>query len=68
MSRLLGIDIGGSKTRAQLVADGQVIADVQAGSASLAAAGPEAARQALSGLLAELPGAVPGSLDAVCVG
>ncbi len=68
MSRVLGIDIGGSKSRAVLVADGQVVADAEASSASLAAAGPEAAERALASLLAQLPAATPGSLDAVCVG
>jgi glucosamine kinase len=68
MSRVLGIDIGGSTSRARLAADGELLAEVQAPSASLTAAGLAAARQALASLLAQLPGTGPASLDAVCAG
>lgn len=68
MTRVLGIDIGGSASRARLVVDGQVVAEAQAGSASLTAVGPEAAEQALAALLGRLPGAGAGSLDAICAG
>ncbi len=67
MTRLLGLDIGGSTTRARLVADGEVVAEVSAGSASMTAAGPAQAVSALAGLLAQLP-RLTGSLDAVCAG
>jgi glucosamine kinase len=64
---VLGLDIGGSTTRARLVADGAVVAEATAGSASLTAAGPAQAAAALAEVLGQLP--VPaGSLDAVCVG
>jgi glucosamine kinase len=65
--RVLGLDIGGSTTRARLVANGTVVAEATAGSASLTAAGPERAAAALADVLGQLP--VPaGSLDAVCAG
>ncbi|MGH3405380.1 MAG: BadF/BadG/BcrA/BcrD ATPase family protein [Streptosporangiaceae bacterium] len=67
MSRVLGLDIGGSSTRARLVADGVVVSDATAASASLTAAGPARAALVLDELLAGLPG--PDSpLDAVCAG
>ena len=40
MSRVLGLDIGATGTRARLVADGVVISDATASSASLTAVGP----------------------------
>ncbi len=67
MSRLLGLDIGGSKTRARLVIDEQIAAEATAQSASLTAAGADRAAAALTDLLGQLPD-VTGSLDAVCAG
>lgn len=67
VTRVLGLDIGGSTTRARLVADGTVVAEATAGSASMTAAGPARAASALAGLLAQLPD-LTGSLDAVCAG
>jgi glucosamine kinase len=68
--RLLGIDIGGTRSRARLWAGGQVAADSQAPSASLAAAGLEAAHAALAALLDDVQAGQPGAdlLDAICVG
>jgi glucosamine kinase len=68
VSVVLGIDIGGTKSRARLWATGEVTAESEAASASLAAAGLERAGEALEELLAALPldRCVP--LDAVCVG
>jgi glucosamine kinase len=65
---VLGIDIGGSKSRARLWAEGKVAAEREAASASLAAAGLEAAGAALAELLAGLPLDGPASLDAICAG
>ena len=67
MSRVLGIDIGGSKSRARLAADDVIIADASAGSASLNAAGQPGAERALAALLSQLPEGT-GPLDAVCIG
>ena len=67
MSRVLGLDIGGTSTRARLVADGVVVSDATTASASLTAVGPERAAVALAGLLAGLPG-LDRPLDAVCAG
>ena len=53
--RLLGLDIGGTSSRARVVADGVVEAEARAASASLTAAGPDSAAAALGELLAELP-------------
>jgi glucosamine kinase len=64
---VLGLDIGASSTRAQLVADGAVVAEARAASASMTAAGPERAAAALADLLGQLP-SLTGRLDAVCVG
>jgi glucosamine kinase len=67
VSRVLGLDIGGTSTRARLVDGGVVVGDATAASASLTAAGPEQASAALDGLLAGLPG-LDSPLDAVCAG
>jgi glucosamine kinase len=67
VSRLLGIDIGGSTTRARLVIDEEIAAEATAQSASLIAAGPDRAATALTDLLGQLPD-MTGSLDAVCAG
>ncbi len=67
VTRLLGLDIGGSTTRARLVADGRVIGEATAASASMTAAGPELADRALADLLSQLPD-LTGTLDAVCAG
>jgi glucosamine kinase len=61
------VDVGATSTRVRLVADGVVIADATAASASLTAAGRERAAAVLDELLAGLPG-LDGPLDAVCAG
>jgi glucosamine kinase len=53
---VLGLDIGGSRTRARLSRDGRVVAEAAGGSASLTAAGPERAREVLAAVLADLGG------------
>ena len=67
MTRVLGLDIGGSTTRARLVIDDMIAAEARAGSASMTAAGPARAADALTDLLGQLP-ELTGSLDAVCAG
>ena len=66
--RLLGIDIGGTRSRARLWAGGQVAAESQAASASLPAAGLEGARAALDALLTDVHADQAEPLDAICVG
>jgi glucosamine kinase len=64
--RLLGLDIGGTSSRARMVVDGAIVAEAQAASASLTAAGSDSAAAALAELLAQLPLAEP--FDAICAG
>jgi glucosamine kinase len=66
VSTVLGLDIGGTRSRAQFCVDGEVVADAAAASASLIAAGAASAQAALADLLAQLP--LPRRLDAICVG
>jgi N-acetylglucosamine kinase-like BadF-type ATPase len=66
--RLLGIDIGGTASRARLWARGQLAAESQAASASLPAAGREAASAALSALLDDVLAEQAEPLDAIGVG
>jgi N-acetylglucosamine kinase-like BadF-type ATPase len=66
--RLVGIDIGGTKTRARLWTDGQTVAEADSPSASLPAAGRDGARTALAAALAGLGLDQPESVDAICVG
>jgi N-acetylglucosamine kinase-like BadF-type ATPase len=55
VSRLvLGLDIGGSRTRARLAEGGRTVAEAAAGSASLTAVGEPAAAAALDQVLVEL--------------
>lgn len=68
MIRVLGLDVGGTHSRARLVSDGEVVGEASGPSASLAAAGKDRAAAALSALLEDLalrPGA---GLGAVCIG
>lgn len=68
MTTVLGIDIGGTRSRARISADGRTVAEAEADSASLTAAGPATATASLSGLLAALPADVSRPFDAICVG
>jgi N-acetylglucosamine kinase-like BadF-type ATPase len=54
VSLVLGLDIGGSRTRGRLCSGGRLVAEAVAGSASLSAAGVERAADVLGTLLAEL--------------
>jgi len=67
-SRVLGLDIGGTRSRAQLCVDGQVVGEGNAASASPVAVGAARAKVALTDLLAQLPLDPLRRLDAVCVG
>jgi glucosamine kinase len=68
VSRVLGLDIGGTRSRAQLCEDGEVVAESKAASASLVAVGAASAKAALTDLLAQLPVDPGHRLDAICVG
>jgi glucosamine kinase len=68
MSTVLGLDIGGTQSRAQLCADGEVVAESKAASASLVAVGEASASAALDELLGKLPLRPPARLDAICAG
>src|SRR5262249_53183101 len=54
VSLVLGLDIGGSRTRGRVCSDGRVVAEASGPSASLAAAGAERAAEVLGGLLVSL--------------
>jgi glucosamine kinase len=66
--RLLGIDIGASRSRVRLSVGEQLIAESQGPSASLPAAGQEQAGAALTGLLNDLKLDQTQQLDAICAG
>ena len=66
MSRVLGLDIGATGSRAQLCVDGEVVAEAAAAGASLVAVGAASAEAALADLLAQLP--LRPRLDVVCAG
>jgi glucosamine kinase len=68
MSRLLGLDIGGTLSRARVCVDGRIVAEAQAASASLTAAGTDGATAALTDLLAQLPLDPERPFDAACAG
>jgi glucosamine kinase len=65
---LLGIDIGGTASRARLWAGGRVVAESRAQSASLPASGPAGAKAALAELLAGVRAYQAAPLDAIGVG
>jgi N-acetylglucosamine kinase-like BadF-type ATPase len=67
-SRLLGIDIGASRSRARLCTGGRITGETQGPSASLPAAGRDQAGAALRGLLDDLKLDQRQQLDAICVG
>lgn len=56
VTRLLGIDIGGTKTHGVLTEAGAVIAEAKVGSANLDTVGPATARRELAALLTRLGG------------
>jgi glucosamine kinase len=68
MSRVLGLDIGATGSRAQLCVDGEVVAEAAAAGASLVAVGAASAEAALADLLAQLPLRPRGRLDVICAG
>lgn len=62
---LLGLDIGGSKTRAVLTRGGVVVRELTVGGANLASVGVTGAQRALDAVAAALPDQ---DVDAVCAG
>lgn len=66
--RLLGIDIGGTRSRARLCTGEQITAESDGPSASLPAAGRAGAQAALTALLDDLKLDETDKLDAVCAG
>ena len=68
MSRVLGLDIGATGSRAQLCVDGEVVAESKAASASVVAVGEASAKAALTDVLNQLPLDPQDPLDAVCAG
>ena len=68
MTAVLGLDVGGTHSRARLVRDGAVVGEAIGPSASLAAAGRDRAGAAVRALLGELALGPGAGLDAVCVG
>jgi glucosamine kinase len=68
VTTVLGLDIGGTHSRARLERDGAVVGEANGPSASLAAAGRDRAGAAVRALLRELALGPGASLDAVCVG
>jgi glucosamine kinase len=52
---VLGLDIGGSRTRARLVRDGQVLGEAEAGGANVATVDEETVRRELAAALDALP-------------
>lgn len=67
-SRVLGIDIGATHSRARLVAGSELVAEATAASASVAAEGLTFALAALDELVGQLPLDEHRALDAICVG
>jgi N-acetylglucosamine kinase-like BadF-type ATPase len=68
VSRVLGLDIGGTHCRARLSMAGQVVDEAEAESASLSAIGTERAGKALSEVLKRLSLDDTAMLDAICAG
>jgi glucosamine kinase len=62
---VLGLDIGGTSSRARLVRGDDLVAEASGGTASVSAAGTTAARTTLHDLLAQIG---VGAVDAVCLG
>ena len=68
MSRVVGLDIGATGSRAQLCVDGEVVAEAEAAGASLVAVGVASADAALADLLAQLPLRPRRRVDVICAG
>jgi glucosamine kinase len=66
---VVGVDVGGTSSRALLARGEEVLAEAAGPTASVSASGAEAARRSLQALLRELVAGHAGeSVDAVCVG
>jgi N-acetylglucosamine kinase-like BadF-type ATPase len=68
MARVLGLDIGGTSSRARVVVDGVTVAEAKSSSANAAAVGLGEASRALEDLLRRLPLQSLAPLDAACAG
>jgi glucosamine kinase len=68
VARVLGLDIGGTGSRARLSADGRTLAEATASSANPATVGLHEAERVLDELLRALPLGAGGALDAACAG
>lgn len=66
MTRVIGLDIGGTRSRAVLAEEGEVLAEAEGGAGNPAAIGLARARSNLSDLLEQLRGPAP--VGAVCAG
>jgi N-acetylglucosamine kinase-like BadF-type ATPase len=68
VARVLGVDIGGTRSRARLSVDGQTVAEATASSANPATVGLSQAERVLDELLSGLPLLHGSALDAACIG
>jgi N-acetylglucosamine kinase-like BadF-type ATPase len=68
VTRLLGLDIGATRSRARLCVDGELVAEAEAPGASVTAVGLATAERNLAALLAGLPLGRSPEIDAVCAG
>ena len=68
MARVLGVDIGGTGSRARLSVDGRTVAEATASSANPATVGLREAERVLNELLRALPLGEGAALDTACAG
>jgi N-acetylglucosamine kinase-like BadF-type ATPase len=68
VSTVLGLDVGGTHSRARLVRGGALVGEATGPSASLTAAGQDSAAQAIASLLHQLELSPGAGLDAICLG
>jgi glucosamine kinase len=68
MTKVLGVDVGGTSSRARLVIDGTLVAEARAEAGNAAAIGREEASRTLEQLLSRLPLQAHTPLDAACAG
>jgi glucosamine kinase len=67
-TKVLGLDVGGTTSRARLVAGGNIVADARSSSANAAAVGLDVTAHVLDELLGQLPLEDWAPLDAACAG
>jgi len=68
MAKVLGLDIGGTSSRARVAVDGLIVAEAKSSSANAAAVGLGEASRVLEDLLSQLPLKTLAPLDAACAG